>query len=114
MIGNIRIKVEFLVNLNKLIKNKKIVHDNTNNVFNRNNFFSHTRVFIKIQDGCNNFYSYCIVPYFRGKLGNIPVFGTIKNIKEKEAKKFKEIVLTGVNIGKYQNNQLDLVDSVKK
>ncbi len=62
---------------------------------------SRTRPFIKIQDGCDNFCSYCIVPYTRGPSRSLPpeeVFNIITNLP---AVKRQEIVLTGINLGKY-------------
>ena len=62
---------------------------------------SRTRPFIKIQDGCDNFCSYCIVPYTRGSSRSLPpeeVFNIISNLP---AVKRQEIVLTGINLGKY-------------
>lgn len=61
----------------------------------------HTRSFLKIQDGCNSFCSFCIIPYARGKSRSIPVFDLVKKIKELENQGVNEIVLTGVHIGDY-------------
>lgn len=80
------------------IKNlKPITHNSQLITF----FKNHTRAFLKIQDGCNNFCSYCIVPFVRGK----PTFRDLKEIK-KEAnilvnKGVKEIVLTGICLGSH-------------
>lgn len=60
-----------------------------------------TRAFIKIQDGCNNFCSYCIVPYLRYKLISIPIETIIEKIKNKISEGYKEIVLCGISIGNY-------------
>jgi len=65
------------------------------------NNFNKTRAFVKIEDGCENYCSYCIIPYARGrvrsKLPNI----VIKEIKELVNKGHKEIVLTGIHTGHY-------------
>ncbi len=61
----------------------------------------HTRSLIKIQDGCNNFCSYCIIPMVRGRSTSRPAEDVITNIKEVLDHGFKEIVLTGVNMGRY-------------
>ena len=63
--------------------------------------FSRTRQYIKIQDGCDNFCSYCIVPFTRGKSRYRDIDDIIKEIKYYEKKGVKEIVLTGINIGGY-------------
>jgi threonylcarbamoyladenosine tRNA methylthiotransferase MtaB len=65
----------------------------------------HTRSLIKIQDGCNNFCSYCIIPMVRGRATSRPVKNIIRNIREVIDHGFKEIVLTGVNISKYQDDK---------
>lgn len=62
----------------------------------------HTRSLIKIHDGCNNYCSYCIIPTVRGRSTSRPADDIYHNIKEVVAHGFKEIVLTGVNMGRYQ------------
>jgi threonylcarbamoyladenosine tRNA methylthiotransferase MtaB len=94
----------------RFIKNKKIIHQDTNKLFKN----VKTRAFIKIQDGCNNFCAYCIIPYVRRKMVSMPFPQVLKEIKQKEKQGFKEIILTGVNIGKYKNKNLDLATLVKK
>ncbi|MBN2763812.1 MAG: tRNA (N(6)-L-threonylcarbamoyladenosine(37)-C(2))-methylthiotransferase MtaB [Bacteroidales bacterium] len=64
----------------------------------------HTRSMIKIQDGCDNFCSYCIVPYVRGRAVSRPVNDVLRHITEVTALGFKEVVLTGVNISRYDYN----------
>ena len=61
----------------------------------------HTRSLIKIQDGCNNFCSYCVIPMVRGRSTSRPATDILTNIKEVLDHGFKEIVLTGVNMGRY-------------
>lgn len=75
----------------------------------------HTRSFLKIQDGCNSFCSYCIIPYARGKSRSIPLFDLVKKINSLCEEDVKEVVLTGVHIGDYedQNKKLeDLIEAV--
>ncbi len=62
----------------------------------------HTRSLIKIHDGCNNFCSYCIIPMVRGRATSRPAEDIYNNVREVVAHGFKEIVLTGVNMGRYQ------------
>ena len=62
----------------------------------------HTRSLIKIHDGCNNYCSYCIIPTVRGRSASRPADDIYHNIREVVAHGFKEIVLTGVNMGRYQ------------
>lgn len=59
------------------------------------------RAYLKIQDGCDNFCTYCIIPYRRGKSRSRDFDMVIKEAKELVNKGYKEIVLTGVHIGKY-------------
>lgn len=62
---------------------------------------SRHRAIIKIQDGCDLFCSYCIVPYLRGKPRSIPPNDIIKEINQYEEMGIKEVVLSGVNLGLY-------------
>jgi threonylcarbamoyladenosine tRNA methylthiotransferase MtaB len=74
----------------------------------------HTRSFIKIQDGCNNFCTFCIVPRVRGRAISRPVADILENIREVIGFGFKEIVLTGVNIGRYEHNGTNFESLVEK
>lgn len=67
----------------------------------------HTRSFIKIQDGCDNFCTFCIVPKVRGRAISRPANDIFENIKNVIAFGYKEIVLTGVNLGRYQFEDYD-------
>ncbi len=74
----------------------------------------HTRSFIKIQDGCDNFCTYCIVPKVRGRALSRPANDILENIRQVVDLGYKEIVLTGVNIGRYQDNGTDFERLVEK
>lgn len=74
----------------------------------------HTRSLIKIQDGCNNFCSYCIIPMVRGRAISRLTKDIINNISEVVDHGFKEVVLTGVNIGKYQDGNTNFEQLVNK
>ena len=65
----------------------------------------HTRSFIKIQDGCDNFCSFCIVPKVRGRAVSRPMNDILDNIRKVLDFGYREIVLTGVNIGRYDFEQ---------
>lgn len=73
-------------------------------------FHSHTRAFVKIQDGCNNFCSYCIIPYVRKNIRSKDFEKTIEEIKTLVQNGHKEIVLTGIHTGSYQDKDHDLAD----
>ncbi|MBT3585523.1 MAG: tRNA (N(6)-L-threonylcarbamoyladenosine(37)-C(2))-methylthiotransferase MtaB [Halobacteriovoraceae bacterium] len=62
----------------------------------------HTRAFLKIQDGCNYICSFCIIPQARGRSRAISIDQAVANAKTLAAEGFKEVVLTGVNIGEYE------------
>lgn len=74
----------------------------------------HSRSLIKIQDGCNNFCTFCIVPFVRGRAVSRTYTDIEKNIREVIDFGYKEIVLTGVNIGRYQSGGLDFEGLVEK
>lgn len=61
----------------------------------------HTRAYIKIQDGCNQFCSYCIIPYARGRVRSRKMEDILQEVKNLTAKGYKEIVLTGIHISSY-------------
>lgn len=63
--------------------------------------FNRTRAFVKIQDGCDNFCSYCIIPYTRGNIRSKDPLDVIDEIKTLVKKGHKEIVLTGIHTGHY-------------
>jgi threonylcarbamoyladenosine tRNA methylthiotransferase MtaB len=64
-------------------------------------FAGHTRAFLKIQDGCNSFCSYCIVPYARGPSRSLPQMDVLKEIETLALSDYREIVLTGIHLGVY-------------
>jgi len=73
----------------------------------------HTRSLIKIHDGCNNFCSYCIIPMVRGRSTSRPAEDIYNNVREVVAHGFKEIVLTGVNMGRYHDGDTNFEDLVE-
>ncbi|MBR3116960.1 MAG: tRNA (N(6)-L-threonylcarbamoyladenosine(37)-C(2))-methylthiotransferase MtaB [Bacilli bacterium] len=64
-------------------------------------FENHTRAFVKIQDGCNNYCTYCIIPYTRGNVRSKPFNEVIDEITELAKNGYKEVVLTGIHTGHY-------------
>ena len=78
-------------------------------------FNSHTRVFIKVEDGCENFCSYCIIPYVRGKIRSRKEEEIIEEIKCLSENGYKEIVLTGIDLGSYgKDTGKDLKSLIEK
>jgi threonylcarbamoyladenosine tRNA methylthiotransferase MtaB len=69
-------------------------------------FADRTRAFLKVQDGCNSFCSYCMVPYARGRNRSLPLERVLFQARGLAAQGFKEIVLTGIHLGTYGENLL--------
>ncbi len=67
-------------------------------------FTTHTRAFIKIQDGCDNFCSYCIIPYVRGSIRSKNFSNVMSEAQELVKNGHKEIVLTGIHTGSYNSD----------
>jgi threonylcarbamoyladenosine tRNA methylthiotransferase MtaB len=61
----------------------------------------HTRASLKIQDGCNQFCSYCIIPYARGRIRSLPMERAVAQVEALAAQGFQEVVLTGIHISSY-------------
>ena len=79
-------------------------------------FFTRSRPFIKIQSGCDQFCAYCIIPYLRGPLKSVPLHEIMVLLQKIADENFKEVVLTGIHIGKYGKDLNDgstLADVVK-
>ena len=74
----------------------------------------HTRSWIKIQDGCDNFCTFCIIPKVRGRAASRPVDDILENIRQVIGFGFREIVLTGVNIGRYNDGEIDFENLIEK
>ena len=74
----------------------------------------HTRSMIKIQDGCNNFCTFCIVPKVRGRATSRPSEDILVNIRQVTELGYKEVVLTGVNISRYNYDGRTFEDLVEK
>lgn len=61
----------------------------------------HTRAYIKVQDGCNQFCSYCIIPYARGRVRSRTPGDVVEEIKDLAGNGYKEVVLTGIHLSSY-------------
>lgn len=61
----------------------------------------HTRALLKIQDGCVNFCSYCIIPYTRGRVRSLPMESAVQQAAELDKKGYRELVITGIEIASY-------------
>jgi len=63
--------------------------------------FEHTRPFLKVQEGCNSFCSFCVIPYARGKVRSVPIPKVVEAVKRLSDRGYKEIVLTGTQLSQY-------------
>lgn len=94
----------------------KVIHpDEELPEFKIDHFEGHTRAFVKVQDGCNSFCSYCIIPYVRGRSRSRKLADVVAEVEGLVASGYKEIVLTGINIGDYDggDGSIRLADLVK-
>ncbi len=81
--------------------------------FKIDHFSAHTRAFVKVQDGCNSFCTYCIIPYVRGRSRSRSVDDILKEVQGLVENGYKEVVLTGINIGDYEDQGQKLADLVQ-
>lgn len=85
--------------------------------FGKTTYTEKVRAFIKIQDGCNNFCSYCIIPYARGRVRSRKIENIVNEIKDIAQKGIKEIVITGIHIASYGidfKEEIGLIDLLKE
>ena len=102
-------------------KSKKLLYDDFDLKFEDmyiTHMNSRTRAFVKIQDGCENFCSYCIIPYTRGKCRSKDKDKVLREIRELVQNGYKEVVLTGIHTGHYgsdiNSNLGDLLEEIVK
>jgi threonylcarbamoyladenosine tRNA methylthiotransferase MtaB len=69
--------------------------------FKIDQFSAHTRAFVKVQDGCDSYCTYCIIPYVRGKSRSKPLDDILEEVRGLVKNGYQEVVLTGINIGDY-------------
>ena len=96
--------IELIDEYKKSKEKKKVMYDLSKAQFEEmeiKNFDSHTRAFVKIEDGCNAYCSYCIIPYTRGRIRSKNEENVILEVTNLVNNGYKEIVLTGIHTGKY-------------
>ena len=93
-----KIKNKFIIDINKETEYEE---------FNISKINDHTRAFIKVQDGCNQFCSYCIIPFTRGRVRSRKMENIIDEVKSLSASGYKEVVLTGIHLSSYGVDFLD-------
>lgn len=91
---------EFLKDHKKIIRVKDITKIDFEDMY-INRFLTHTRAFVKIQDGCNAFCAYCAIPYARGGIRSKDFDKVISEVTNLVNNGYKEIVLTGIHTGRY-------------
>lgn len=108
--------LEFLKNRERFIQILDIRKESSYEML-RATEFDQTRAFVKIEDGCSNFCSYCIIPYARGVVRSKNIDDVIDEIKEIANNGYQEIVFSGIDTGKYYsagNRLSDLIVRIKK
>ncbi|MCK9216343.1 MAG: tRNA (N(6)-L-threonylcarbamoyladenosine(37)-C(2))-methylthiotransferase MtaB [Firmicutes bacterium] len=81
-----------------------------------NQYKKRTRAFVKIQEGCNQYCSYCIIPYARGPIRSRSINSVLREVEELAKNNFLEVILTGIHIGSYGKdlNNIELIDVIEK
>ena len=92
---------EYLQSKGKAVFVENIFKQNSLKNFDLIVFFEKVRPFLKVQEGCNNFCTFCVIPYARGKLRSVPVQKVIQQVKLLAEKGFKEVVLSGTQLTQY-------------
>ena len=76
--------------------------------------YDHTRAFVKIEDGCENFCTYCIIPYARGPVRSKKADDIIAELNRITSMGYREVVLAGIHTGKYRDGNLILSDLIER
>ena len=105
--------------VNELDKREKIIK--VENILRKKDYdefevstYDHARAFVKIEDGCNQFCSYCIIPYARGPIRSKKADDVISELNNITNMGFEEVVLAGIHTGKYNDNGLKLSDLMER
>lgn len=107
-------RIEFFSNKDKERLISNLTHANNEDLGQGiQQFDGHTRAFVKVQDGCNSFCSYCVIPFVRGRSRSRPIAAILKEVETLVANGYREIVLTGVNVGDYDSEGKTLADLVE-
>lgn len=111
---------EYMKNRNKKIDISDLKYDTQFVDFGSITYTEKTRAVIKVQDGCNQFCSYCIIPYARGRVRSRNKESILKEITEIAKKDIKEVVITGIHIASYgkdfkeEYKLIDLLEDINK
>jgi len=91
---------------NKQVKSKRKIY--------QDKYYQSQKAIIKVQDGCNNFCTYCIVPFLRGRSQSRKIKKILKEIRDKQNQGIKEIILTGVDLADFKDGKNDLTYLIKE
>lgn len=109
---------QYFIDKEKIIKVEKENRNQKYECLNISSYNENTRAFLKIQDGCNNFCSYCVIPYTRGNIRSRPKEEIICEVKRLIDNSYQEIVLTGIDMASYgvdldnSTSLNDLIDEI--
>lgn len=81
--------------------------------FSIKNFEAHTRAFVKVQDGCNSYCTYCTIPYVRGRSRSRKIVDVVREVEGLVLNGYKEVVITGINVGDFQDEEQGLADLIR-
>ena len=118
--GNIVDIVEKYSSKNKQQEIGKIEEEKNFQDFGTVTYTEKTRAVIKVQDGCNNFCSYCIIPYAKGRVRSRKIESVIQEVEEIVKKGIKEVVITGIHVASYGKDfedgtqLIDLLEEINK
>ena len=107
---------EYISTGNRKLKVTDLLHNSQFEELDISNYGTRTRVQLKIQDGCDNFCSYCIIPYTRGRICSKPMEKVLEQVEQIKSQGVKEIVLTGIHIASYGRDikEYSLIDLLEK
>ena len=107
---------EYISTGNRKLKVTDLLHNSQFEDLDISNYGTRTRVQLKIQDGCDNFCSYCIIPYTRGRICSKPMEKVLEQVEQIKSQGVKEIVLTGIHIASYGRDikEYSLIDLLEK
>ncbi len=118
--GDLEILIDRLFKDQGLPQEQRVSKVHRSNIFRKEDLeegggleSDHTRAFLKIQDGCNSFCTYCVIPFARGKSRSIPIQRLVQRVRELEAVGAREVVLTGVHIGDYGDGESRIEDLIE-
>ena len=106
---------EYITTGERIVKITPHKNDLTFEKMQVNSFNERTRAFVKIEDGCNRFCSYCIIPYARGRVRSKPLSELLSEVRALAENGYKEVVLVGINLSAYGNDLggVDIAHAVK-